>query len=229
MYLISEGKIGWSPISNLGSYVGVLLFAPISSKLVDPPAPDIGRKVGFTMLGIDSRRISDFLKSIKVPKGALLMVVVPRNDLITPTLGMIVGTTHGNPYKMTSVTRDEYNYTDPFPLDCTESPDSLTKATCKYILKRPGGFLGFDREETYKVPLLGEQHFLKVYIVSDVSTDLMWAIVLVVPYRTIMGPIDDAMARTKEKIRKNSDDTEKAKEHSYMIMYVTLASVALWL
>jgi len=89
--------------------------------------------------------------------------------------------------------------------------------------------LGSTGRRRTKYPCWANSTSLKVYIVSDVSTDLMWAIVLVVPYRTIMGPIDDAMARTKEKIRKNSDDTEKAKEHSYMIMYVTLASVALWL
>jgi len=232
MYIIPEGKMAWSPIMNAGAYVGVYLFAPISSKLVAQPAPLIGRKIGFTMLGMDSRHISDFLKTIKLPQGALLFVVVPKNEPMIPfhTIGTMVGTTRGNPYKMVNVTdpmnRQFLNVSDPFPLNCTESPDSLTKATCNYILDQPGGFLGFNPKQTYTVPLLDKQHFLKVEIVSEVQTGLMWAVVIVVPYKTIMGPIDEGTAATHAKVKKNSDDTKKSKEQSYVIMYILLAVTA---
>jgi len=169
------------------------------------------------------------LKTVKLPHGALLFVVVPKNDPIIPfpTIETEIDAMRGNQMKYIMENRNLYsmNVTDPFLQNSTASSYSFTQATCDYIFDRPCSSLGFDLNQTYTVSALGQQHFLKVYIVSDRPTGLIWADVIVVPNRTVMGPILDGAMKTR--VQKNSGDTKKSEDQSNIIVYAVLASVVL--
>jgi len=225
MDILPEGTSSWTAIANYDNYVGMFLFAPISSKFV-PSAPQIGKKVGFTGLGLDLRSVTVFLQSIEILQGSLLYITVARNNPIlpSPAIGTMVGATRGNSSVAINRTRDgnTVNTTDLFPINCTESLDDVTKVSCNHVLDSPGQFLGFDPMQTYRPKLLDQVFILKVKILSDVQTGLMWALIMIVPNRIIMGPIDDATEETTEHLLKEAEATRQIKQRNYTIMYVAL-------
>lgn len=173
---VKSGAANWGGIYKLFATPQYVLNASL------PIYDDRRKLLGVAAVDFSLTGISQFLHSLKIGRSGETFILERRT-------GLLVGSSATQqPFVIQNPTAP-INQQTPIRVKATESSDSLTRRTAKYLQQRFGDLPQIDQTQQLDFDLGGERQFLQVVPLKTVQ-GLDWLIVVVVPERDFMDQIN---------------------------------------
>ncbi|PSB20117.1 HAMP domain-containing protein [Phormidesmis priestleyi ULC007] len=173
---VKSGTANWGGIYKLFATPQYVLNASL------PIYDDRRKLLGVAAVDFSLTGISQFLRSLKIGRSGETFILERRT-------GLLVGSSATQqPFVIQNPTAP-INQQTPIRVKATESSDSLTRRTAKYLQQRFGDLPQIDQTQQLDFDLDGDRQFLQVVPLKTVQ-GLDWLIVVVVPERDFMDQIN---------------------------------------